>query len=92
MHRAHAAQQFGDERIHHEAEQLWQVLSEAQAGNTQEDSIHGRDKADENEEEDQIHQLGDASPIGATGLNRITSSDCVLFGREGVEPRLHGST
>src|SRR5580658_8399908 len=42
MHRAHAAQQFGDE--------------EAQSGDTKEVSIHGRARADENEEEDQVYQ------------------------------------
>jgi hypothetical protein len=31
---AHFAQQFGYERVHDEAEQFWQVLSAAQAGDT----------------------------------------------------------
>ena len=40
------------------------ILPAAQAGDTQEDSVHGRDEAyeNENEEENQVHQLGDTSP------------------------------
>jgi hypothetical protein len=45
-------------------------LSAAQAGNAQEDSIHGRDEADENDEEYQVYQLGDASRVGAIGLDK----------------------
>jgi hypothetical protein len=51
--------------VHDEAEQLWQVLSAAQAGDTQEDSVQGRDDAEKDEEEDQVHELGNASPVGA---------------------------
>ena len=43
---SHAAEQSGDERLHAEARQLRQVLSPAQAGDSQEDSVHGRDHTD----------------------------------------------
>jgi hypothetical protein len=56
--------------VHHEAEQFWQVLMRHRPGILKENPVHGRDEANENEEEDQVYQLGDASPVGAVGLDR----------------------
>jgi len=38
------------------------------AGDAQENCVHGRNEASENEKEDQVHQFGDASAVAAVGL------------------------
>ena len=54
---------LGAERVHAEAGQLRQVLSPAQAGDSQEDSVHGRDDTDEGQTEGQVRQLGGIAAV-----------------------------
>ena len=47
LRRSNVAEQSRDGWVHAQAEQLWQILSPSQTGDSQEDSIHGRDDTDE---------------------------------------------
>src|ERR1700756_142369 len=53
-----SAQQSGGRRIHAEAEQLRQVLSTAQAGNSQKDSVYRADDPDQGQTEGQVREFG----------------------------------
>ena len=47
-----------DGRVHAEARQLREILSPPQAGDSQEDSVHGGDHTDEGSAEGQVRQFG----------------------------------
>jgi len=81
----YASQQPWHEWIHAKARQLWQVLSPPQAGNSQEDSLHGKDHPNEGETEDQIHQLGNAAPVGSSCLQQL---GCL---QQNVIPKIRGN-
>lgn len=85
----HPAQQSGNEWVHAEVGHLREVLSPAQAGDSEEDSLHGTDDTDEGQTEDQVCQSG-----LSTAARESTESGVIAKFKENRDARarvFHGS-